>query len=403
MTSIDKNCFATLEFELTWASPNARHRERFLARKVNIWRDVFPPGMKEALLGLNIGDEISLDYELGQAVPAFRKQKVRSLNRKTFKPPRQVLAFSGPRFGRFYPQGFLSDLVGIYPQNIFPFRVIDVTPETFTADLNHPLATYPLCVRVYVHNVAIKDGDVGGRCSVWIEELADNGPGMQARWQNQPTDFELDEPLSREDEQEDLAFYARPRMVGHVDTQASEHLQAEYSRLLQPGMQVLDLMSSLYSHLPVDMDLEVTGLGMNREEMEANPALHHHVIQDINTDPELPFSDASFDLVVCSLSIEYVIRPQDFMARIRRVLRPGGRVIFSFSNRWFPAKVTRLWARLHEYERLGLVMELLLRDQGYTDLETTTMRNWWRPVHDKYYGQLLTSDPVSMVTGTVKG
>ena len=403
MTSIDKNCFAALEFTLAWSSDQARHRERFLARKVNIWRDVFPPGMENVLMGLNIGDERSISYEPGEAVPAFNKQKVLTLNRKTFKPPRQGPTVSGPRFGRFYPQGFLSDLVGIYPQNINPFRVIDVNRETFDADLNHPLANYPFCVQVYVHNVAIKDGDVGGRCSVWMEELADNGPGMQARWQNQPTDFALQEPLSREDEQGDLAFYARPRMVGHVDAQASEHLQAEYSRFLQPGMQVLDLMSSLYSHLPEDMDLEVTGLGMNQEEMQINPALHHHVIQDINTDPELPFSDASFDLVVCSLSIEYVIRPHVFAAQMRRVLRPGGRVILSFSNRWFPPKVTRLWTALHEFERMGLVVEFLRRDQGYTNLETTTVRNWWRPVDDKYYGQLWASDPVYVVTGTLKG
>ncbi|MFO7877764.1 MAG: hypothetical protein R6U55_14405 [Desulfovermiculus sp.] len=120
MTSIDKNCFATLEFDLIWASLNARHCERFLARKVNVWRDVFPPGIKSALMGLNIGDEISISYDPGEAVPAFRREKVRTLNRKTFNPPRLGQPISGPRFGRFYPQGFLSDLVGIYLQNIYP-------------------------------------------------------------------------------------------------------------------------------------------------------------------------------------------------------------------------------------------------------------------------------------------
>jgi len=402
MTHIDKNCFATLEFELVWASSQARHRERFLARKVNIWRDFFPGKMEEALFKLGIGDVVRLDYAPGEAVPARNAKDVHALPSKTFKPPSVGQPVSGPRFGRFYPKGFLSDLMGIFPENIYPFRVTGVEDNGFHADLNHPLADYPLTVSVYVHNVAVKDSDVGGRCFVWMEELADNGPGMQARWQNQPTDFELEEPLTREDEQEDGAFYVRPRMVGHVDAQASEHLQAEYSRYLAPGMQVLDLMSSLHSHLPMDRDLEVTGLGMNQEEMEANPALNHHVVQDINAHPELPFPDASFDLVVCSLSIEYVIRPQVFIAQIRRVLRPGGRVILSFSNRCFPPKVTRLWSAVHEFERLGMVMELLLRDQGYTDLETTTVRNWWRPTDDKYYGQLWSSDPVYVVTGTVQ-
>jgi SAM-dependent methyltransferase len=191
-------------------------------------------------------------------------------------------------------------------------------------------------------------------------------------------------------------------MVGHVDAQAREHLQAEYSRFLLPGMQVLDVMSSVYSHFPERMDLEVTGLGMNREELEANPALDHHVVHDLNACPELPFPSASFDLAVCSLSIEYVIRPQAFAAQIRRVLRPGGRVVLSFSNRWFPPKVTGLWTTLHEFERLGLVLEILLRDEGFTQLATTSVRNWWRPPEDKYYGQLWTSDPVYVVTGVRK-
>jgi SAM-dependent methyltransferase len=292
--------------------------------------------------------------------------------------------------------------VGIYPENVFPFRVIGLEGNEFTADMSHPLADCPLSISAYVHNVAVKDGDVGGRCSVWVEEIGDKGPGMQARWGEQPTDFGLQEPLLREDEEQDAAFYARPRMVGHVDAQAREHLQAEYSRFLLPGMQVLDVMSSVYSHFPERMDLEVTGLGMNREELEANPALDHHVVHDLNACPELPFPSASFDLAVCSLSIEYVIRPQAFAAQIRRVLRPGGRVVLSFSNRWFPPKVTGLWTTLHEFERLGLVLEILLRDEGFTQLATTSVRNWWRPPEDKYYGQLWTSDPVYVVTGTVQ-
>jgi SAM-dependent methyltransferase/FKBP-type peptidyl-prolyl cis-trans isomerase 2 len=402
MTNIDRDCFATLEFELLWSSDQARHKERYLARKVNIWRDVFPPGMEEALIGLGIGDEFQLDFEPGKAVPGWSRNDVRYLAHTEFRPSWRDPQAYGPKFGRFYPKGFLNNLIGIYPQNIYPFRIIEVDSQTFTADLNHPLAVYPLSVRVRVHNVAVKDGDVGGRCSVWMEGLADKGPGMQARWKGHPTDFELVEPLVRKDELQDSRFYDLARMVGHVDAQASEHLLSEYSRYLQPGMQVLDVMSSMQSHLPLGMDLDVTGLGMNMEELKANPALNRHVVHDLNAYPELPFTNAAFDLVVCSLSFEYVIRPQEFVAQIRRVLRPGGRVICSFSNRWFPPKVTKLWSTLHEFERLGLVLEILLRDQGYTGLETMTVRNWWRPTDDKYYGQLLSSDPVYVVSGTVR-
>ncbi len=34
---------------------------------------------------------------------------------------------------------------------------------------------------------------------------------------------------------------------------------------------------------------------------------NRHVLHDLNIHPELPFADAGFDLVICSLSIEYVV------------------------------------------------------------------------------------------------
>ena len=43
------------------------------------------------------------------------------------------------------------------------------------------------------------------------------------------------------------------RLVPHLDTTASEQIRELYGRALQPGMQVLDLMSSWVSHLP-DID-----------------------------------------------------------------------------------------------------------------------------------------------------
>ncbi|MFP4213777.1 MAG: class I SAM-dependent methyltransferase, partial [Desulfohalobiaceae bacterium] len=313
-----------------------------------------------------------------------------------FRPPRDLNPMQ-PRFGRFYPQGFLQNLVGIYPQNTYPFRVLGLDEVELTADLNHPLAQYPLSLELLVHNTAPKDSDVGGRCSVWAEEICDQGPGMQARFQGQPTDFELAEPLMREDENPDQNFYSRPRFIGHVDQQASEHLQQEYSRYLMPGMRVLDLMSSLHSHLPLDMDLEVTGLGLNLEELQANPRLSKHLIQDINQKPELPFASGSFEALICSLSIEYVTSPLSLLREMHRVLAPGGTLLISFSNRWFPPKVTRLWTSLHEFERLGLVLELALRTGGFTNLQTTTIRNWWRPKDDKWYGWLWSSDPVYLL------
>jgi SAM-dependent methyltransferase len=44
----------------------------------------------------------------------------------------------------------------------------------------------------------------------------------------------------------------------------------------------------------------------------------------------LPFSDASFDVVVMSQVLQYLSEPRAVVAEIRRVLRPGGVAVVSF-------------------------------------------------------------------------
>ena len=68
------------------------------------------------------------------------------------------------------------------------------------------------------------------------------------------------------------------------------------------------------------------------------------------------------------------------------VLKPGGLMLLSFSDRWFPAKAIRVWSGLHAFERLGLVPSLL-RQAGFTGLQTETLRGVRRPQDDKCIGQ----------------
>jgi hypothetical protein len=48
---------------------------------------------------------------------------------------------------------------------------------------------------------------------------------------------------------------------------------------------------------------------------------------------------------------------------------------------------------------MGLVLEYFLNSGKYTQLETYSMRGLPRPEGDKYYGQILYSDPVYAVWG----
>ena len=89
----------------------------------------------------------------------------------------------------------------------------------------------------------------------------------------------------------------------------------------------------------------VTGLGMNEEELKANSVLTDYSVVDLNVKPDvkLPYEDNSFDVVLCQLSIDYLIHPLDVMKEVSRVLKPGGGVHILFSNRLFIQKAVGLW------------------------------------------------------------
>lgn len=148
--------------------------------------------------------------------------------------------------------------------------------------------------------------------------------------------------FDRQDETDDGRFYEPDRLVTHIDDRAIAAVGALYQELGIEG-DVLDLMASWVSHFPTTPRRLVV-LGMNAEELDANPQAAEQVVQDLNREPVLPFADATFDDATCCVSVDYLIRPVEVFAEVARVLRPGGRFVVTFSNRCFPTKVIRGWA-----------------------------------------------------------
>jgi SAM-dependent methyltransferase len=147
--------------------------------------------------------------------------------------------------------------------------------------------------------------------------------------------------FDRADPSPDPAFYGPPRLVTHIDDGAIAAVGALYAELGVDG-EVLDLMSSWISHFE-HAPRRLVGLGMNAAELSVNPALAEHVVHDLNTEPTLPFADASFDDAVCCVSVDYLTDPVAVFTEVGRVLRPGGRFVTTFSNRCFPTKAIRGW------------------------------------------------------------
>src|SRR5437764_8279378 len=146
------------------------------------------------------------------------------------------------------------------------------------------------------------------------------------------------------DSEEDELFYEPPRLVVHIDDGAIAALTELYRAVLPAGGVLLDLMSSWVSHLPPEIDYaEVIGHGMNAEELAANPRLARWFVQNLNRDVKLPLADASVDAAMVCVSIQYLQQPVAVMREVARVLRPGGPLGISFSNRCFWTKAVAIW------------------------------------------------------------
>ena len=160
----------------------------------------------------------------------------------------------------------------------------------------------------------------------------------------------------RDDESPDASFYVAPRFVTHIDDGAVAAVTVLYRDLLSAGGDVLDLMSSWVSHLPDEVAYgRVAGLGMNADELGANPRLTKWRVQDLNADPRLPYGDAEFDGAGCCVSVQYLVRPVEVFREVARVLRPGAPLVVTFSNRCFPTKAVAAWQSLDDRGHAQLV------------------------------------------------
>lgn len=173
----------------------------------------------------------------------------------------------------------------------------------------------------------------------------------------------------RQDESPDAEFYRQPRLVAHIDDAAIAALRKFFRTRVPDHADVLDLMSAYLTHLPPDKPVgRVVGLGMSATEMAANVQLISHVVHDLNADPVLPFPDAAFDAVLCTVSVQYLLRPVEVFADVLRVLRPAAPFFVSFSNRCFPTKATALWLNMSDAQHGELVRVYFQRAGGWDDI-----------------------------------
>jgi SAM-dependent methyltransferase len=185
---------------------------------------------------------------------------------------------------------------------------------------------------------------------------------MDDRYDGFPPGF-----FARTDDSEDARFYDEPRLVVHIDPGAIAAVGELYEELELAG-EVLDICSSWVSHFKTAPD-RLVALGMNEAELATNPQAAAWVVRDLNTDPTLPFDDASFDAVTCCVSVDYLVRPIEVFDEVARVLRPGGPFVCTFSNRCFPTKAIRGWLSSNDEGHVAIVAQYFERSHGWGAVE----------------------------------
>jgi len=209
----------------------------------------------------------------------------------------------------------------------------------------------------------------------------------------------LDGAFSRMDDADDKRFYEKDRFVSHLDEVALNTVEQLIGQLvIEDAPVILDLMAGWDSHIPEHITpSRVVGLGLNTNELSRNRVLTDAVVHDLNEDPALPFPDNTFDVVLNTVSVDYMVKPFEVFEEVGRILKAGGLFLVTFSNRMFPQKAVKIWRESDEEERVILVQEFFERSGCFHKPTVFLSKGKPRPKDDKYAHTGLPSDPIYAV------
>ena len=209
----------------------------------------------------------------------------------------------------------------------------------------------------------------------------------------------LADAFSRLDESDDREFYSLDRFVSHLDSLALSTVEKIIGDLVvEERPVILDLMAGWDSHLPDGIrPARLVGLGLNEHELQENKALTEYRLHDLNQDPIIPFPDRTFDVVLNTVSVDYLTHPLRIFEEVNRVLKPGGLFLVIFSNRMFPEKAVKIWRESNEEERVLLVQDFFKEAGNFEKPGLFISKGKPRPKDDQYAHLGIPSDPIYAV------
>ena len=154
-----------------------------------------------------------------------------------------------------------------------------------------------------------------------------------------------------------------------IDSAAIAAVTDLYREILPPGGAILDVMSGWVSHLPPEAPYRhIVGIGTERRALVENPFLDEWRVQNLNSNPILPFATGEFDGATICAAIQHLARPGEVIREIARVLRPGAPLIVTFSNRCVATKPIACWCLLDEAGHLCLIAQHFAGAGNWADI-----------------------------------
>jgi SAM-dependent methyltransferase len=387
---------------ITWQAQDCHFNDWCFVPSVQLGRDYMPMEIERVLPGSPRGHCLSRRYGPGELLGGRSSRAMHTIALDRIQADSRFGA-EPPRIGRFYPCSQFGGLAQGCRGRKSPCRVSALHDGQLHVDCNHPLAGLTLTFHLCIESINPARSGENTRGNDLIAISTDLGPGMQQSLNDTATDFWSDTPFSRQDEGDDDAAFA-PRMTPFWDSLALQQVSRFYRAQLTDGLDILDLMAGVHSPLQ-ESGVEarsVTGAGLNQVELDANPVLDKRLVLNVNRSAPLPFVDASFDCVLIHAAFEYVIDPLRVLNEVQRILRPGGSLMISFSNRYVASKAVRIWTRLYEFERIGLLLALLRQSAAFDNFTAHSQRGLPRPPHDELAHKLRHSDPVYLLKAIKK-
>ncbi len=148
-------------------------------------------------------------------------------------------------------------------------------------------------------------------------------------------------------------------------------LPANPKKVLDVGCSSAVLTASIAETLP---ESRVVGLDSYKDAIDFARSKYPHIKFAVADAHRLPFKKNSFDLIICTETLEHLINPKQALMEIKRVLNNKGVAIISmdtgslmFRIIWYFWTKTKgkVWENAHLHEFNSKILEELIKEAGF--------------------------------------